>query len=87
LVTLTLKKLLPSSIYFINNDLEMIKIARKEAEKNNLEIEFIVDDCSQIKSYGEFDIQNDKKETEELNFKKGGGEEKEIKSKKKKKGN
>jgi hypothetical protein len=34
----------------------MINVAKQEMEKNNVAIEFIVGDCSQVCSYGEFDI-------------------------------
>ena len=35
---------------------EVIDTAIKEAQKSNVDVEFIVGDCTQVKSYGEFDI-------------------------------
>jgi hypothetical protein len=34
----------------------MINIATQEAAKNNVKIEFIMEDCTKVKTYGEFDI-------------------------------
>jgi len=51
-----MKKMGAKQVKGVDISSEMINIAKKEAQNSNVDVDFLVDDCTKVKSYGEYDI-------------------------------